>query len=215
MPETAAIAAVTPFVPSPLTVKMAMIASLFQLGDVNGAELLAKRMHEIDVKIIPPKSAISFKAFLRYRNPPAVESEEKELDETGSYYPSRPHMREYAIFRGNLDVYVKFPLNLTDYIKKALKNIRYLGSKDSLVTCFEVLPVDKLLQDNQCVSKLDYGHPGIVILLADFKPNIRIKDVKQLIPGSRDEKMYGIYPYTIPGRVITTKGKTRILLAKL
>jgi len=215
MPETAAIAAVTPFVPSPLTIKMAMIASLFQLGDIDGVEILSKHMHKIEVEISPPKSAISFKAFLRYRSPPAVESEEKGLDETGSYYPSRPHMREYAIFQDNLEVYVKSPLNLTSIVEKALKNIRYLGSKDSVVTCFDVLPVNGPPRDNQYVSKLDYSFPsGIVVLLADFKPNIQIHDVKQLIPGNRDEKMYEKFPYTIPGRVIT-KGKTRIFISQV
>jgi len=163
MPESATIATVTPFVPSPLTVKMAMIASLFQLGDVNGAETIAKNMHEI----IPPKAALSFKAFLRYRSPPAVESEEKGLDETGSYYPSRPHMREYAIFQDNLEIYVKLPADIADYGKRALKNIRYLGSKDSVVTCFD-LRENSPPNDSQCVSKLGYGNPGIVVLLADL-----------------------------------------------
>jgi len=213
MPESAAIAAVTPFVPSPLTVKMAMIASLFQLGDVNGAEIVARNMHKIEVKIVPPKAAISFKAFLRYRSPPAVESEEKGLDETGSHYPSRPHMREYAIFQDSLEVYVKLPVNIADYGKRALKNIRYLGSKDSVVTCFD-LREDNPPHDSQCVSKLDYGNPGIVVLLADFKQSIQIQDLKQLIPRNRDEEMYEKLPYTIPGNVIT-KGRTRVFITRL
>ncbi len=210
MPETAAISAMTPFVPSPLTVKMAMIASLFQLGDVNGAEIIAKNMHKIEVKIVPPKAALSFKAFLRYRSLPAVESEEKGSDETGSYYPSRPHMREYAIFQDGLEIYVKLPVNIKDYGKKALKNIRYLGSKDSVVTCFD-LRESNPPHDSQCVSKLDHGHPGIVVLLADFKKDIQIHDLKQLIPGNRDEEMYEKLPYTIPRNVIT-KGRTKVFI---
>jgi len=212
MPESAAIAAVTPFVPSPLTVKMAMIASLFQLGDVNGAEIVAKNMHKIEVKIVPPKAAISFKAFLRYRSPPAVESEEKGLDETGSYYPSRPHMREYAIFQDSLEIYVKLPVDIVDYGKRALKNIRCLGSKDSVVTCFD-LREDNPSHDSQCVSKLDYGNPGIVVLLADFKQSIQIQDLKQLIPGNRDEEMYEKLPYTIPGNV-KIKGRSKIFIKR-
>ncbi|MCD6492295.1 MAG: hypothetical protein J7K36_00585 [Archaeoglobaceae archaeon] len=212
MPETSAIAAVTPFVPSPLTVKMAIIASLFQLGDINGAEIIAKNMHKIEVKIVPPKAALSFKAFLRYRSPPAVELEEKELDETGSYYPSRPHMREYAIFEDSLEIYVKLPVDIADYGKRALKNIRYLGSKDSVVTCFD-LREDNPPHDSQSVSKLDYGNPGIVVLLADFKQNTQIQDLKQLIPGNRDEKMYEKLPYIIPGNVIT-KGRTRVFITR-
>lgn len=212
MPDSVAIATMTPFVPSPLTVKMAMIASLFQLGDVNGAEIIGRNMHKIEVKIVPPKAALSFKAFLRYRSPPAVESEEKGLDETGSYYSSRPHMREYAIFQSNLEIYVRLPLDIADYGKKALKNIRYLGSKDSIVTCFD-LREDNPPHDTQCVSKLDYGNPGIVVLLADFKRDIRIQNLKQLIPGNRDEEMYEKLPYTVPGNVIT-KGRTRVFITR-
>jgi len=212
MPGTAAIAAVTPFVPSPLTVKMAMIASLLQLGDVRGAEIIAKNMHKIEVKIVPPTAALSFKAFLRYRSPPAVESEEKGLDETGRYYPSRPHMREYAIFQDCLKIYVKLPVDIADYGRRALKNIRYLGSKDSVVTCFE-LREDDPPHDSQCVSKLDYGNPGIVVLLADFKQGIQIQSLKQLIPRNRDEEMYEKLPYTIPRNVIT-RGRTRVFITE-
>jgi len=208
MPETVAIAAVTPFVPSPLTVKMAMIASLFQLGDINGVEIVAKNMHKIEVKIVPPKAALSFKAFLRYRSPPAVESQEKGLDETGSYYPSRPHMREYVIFQDNLEIYVRSPINLKKSIEKALKNVRYLGSKDSIVTCVEFSQVDGSPPENYCVNKLE-SQQGIVVLLADFKPDIQIDNVKQLIPGKRKEKMYEKVFYILPGS-IKTKGKTKI-----
>jgi len=244
MPETAAIAAVTSFVPSPLTVKMAMIASLFQLGDINGAEIIAKNMHKIEVKIVPPKAAISFKAFMRYVSvpevpecakcgwrpppglPPNTEIECKKckekgkktiiyikpLQETGSYYPSRPHMREYAIFQDCLEIYIKLPVDIADYGKRALRNIRYLGSKDSVVTCFD-LREDNPPHDSQCVSKLDYGNPGIVVLLADFKQNTQIQDLKQLIPGNRDEEMYEKLPYTIPGNV-RTKGKAKIFIKR-
>ena len=212
MPDTAAIAAVTPFVPSPLTIKMAMIASLFQVGDVNGADIIARNMHKIEVKIIPPRAAISFKAFLRYRSPPAVESGEKGLDETGSYYPSRPHMREYAIFQDSLEIYVRVPSDIAEYSKKSLKNIRYLGSKDSIVTCFD-LKSENPPQDRQFVNKLDRENTGIVVLLADFKQGTKINNLETLIPGNRDNKMYEKSPYTLPGNIITI-GKTKIFIAR-
>lgn len=214
MPETAAIAAVTPFVPSPLTIKMAMVASLFQIGDIEGVKKLANHLHKIEVKIIPPKSALSFKVFMRYRSPPAVKSEEKSLDETGSYYPSRPHIREYSIFQGNLEVYVKIHKNLTSHIKKALKNIRYLGSKDSLSTCSTISEVNNPPKEECFINKLANGIPGVVVLLADFKPNIQIQNIekfiKELIPGNRDPNIYEVAPYTIPAE-IKTKGKSRVL----
>ena len=244
MPETAAIAAVTSFVPSPLTVKMAMIASLFQLGDVNGAKIVAKNMHKIEVKIAPPKAAISFKAFMRYvsvpevpecakcgwKPPPSlppnteIECERckekgkrtiiyiKPLQETGSYYPSRPHMREYAIFQDNLEIYIKVFENLKTQFKKALKNMRYLGSKDSLITCFDISEVDNPPQKENCVNKLNEKFPGIVVLLADFKSDIQISDIEQLIPGKRKGNMYEMAPYTISGK-IRTKGKSKIFIS--
>ncbi len=210
MPETAAIAAVTPFVPSPLTVKMAMIASLFQLGDVDGAEILARKMHKIEIKIAPPKAAISFKAFLRYRSVPAVESQ-RSIDETGSYYPSRPHIREYAIFQDNLEIYVKTPVGIREHIEKSLKNIRYIGCKDSMVTCLEVIqtseiPYEKLIRKNY-VENSGY----IAVLLADFKENEEINSLVELIPGKRKERKYEKSLYLIPGK-IKTIGRTKIFI---
>ncbi len=216
MPGTVAIAGVTPFVPSPLTIKMAMIASLFQLGDAYGAEIIAKNMHKIEVKIVPPKAALSFKAFLRYKSPPAKEKKEKTIDETGSFYPNRPHIREYAIFQGDLKIFVKLPVNAADYGKKALKNIRYLGSKDSMVTCLDVREHSTLPHDSSCVNKLESGNPGIVVILADFKfkDNSDIQELKleELIPGNRKNKeMYENFLYTVPGKILT-KGRTKIFL---
>jgi hypothetical protein len=190
---------------------MGMIASLFQIGDKDGAEKLSSRLHEIDVKIIPPKSALSFKAFLRYRSPPAIEDKERGLDETGSYYLSRPHMREYSIFQNELEVYVRVPEGLEDYVKKSLKNLRYLGSKDSLVTCFEISESDAPPKEC-CINKLEQELSGTVVLLADFKPNSRIQKLTQLIPGNRNEEMYERTTYTMPRKIIT-KGKTRILVS--
>jgi hypothetical protein len=208
MPDMAAIAAITPFVPSPLTVKMAMIASLFQTGDLDGVRRLSEHLDSIEVRIVPPKAALSFKAFLRYRSPPAIGSE-KGLDATGSYYPSRPHMREYAIFQDCLTVYVGLPKNIKQCTEKALRNIRYLGAKDSLVTCIEI--TEDLPDKNNCAREVTTGLSGTAVFLADFKPRILIENIQQLIPGSRDENMYEKKPYMLPGKIIT-KGKSRLFI---
>jgi len=212
MPGTAAISGITPFVPSPLTVKMAMIASLLQLGEPEGAQKLAENIHEIDVKIIPPKSAISFKALLRYRSPPAAESKEKKFDESGSYYPSRPHTREYTIFQGNLVLYIKSPQHIKDLTKIALKNIRYLGAKDSMVTCIKIL-LDRKPEEGKYVSPFNSYQEGTVALLADFKQGTQhTANLISLIPTNRVKSAFENIIYTIPGKVIT-KGRTKIFIA--
>lgn len=210
MPETTAIAALTPFIPSPLTIKMAMIASLFQMGDIGGVNCLSNNLAKIEVRIMPPKAALSFKAFLRYRSPPAVESE-KEMDHTGSYYPSRPYIREYALFQDDLTVYVKTPIDVKNYAEKALRNMRYLGSKDSLVSLTEM--TEATPEEDKCAKEMTAGVTGVTVFLADFSPGALFNDVKQLIPSNRDENMYQKKRYMLPGKIVT-KGRTRLFVRK-
>lgn len=225
MPETVAIAAVTPFVPSPLTVKMALVAALLQDGDDRSAHILARHLPKIEVHIIPPSSAFSFKAFLRYRSVPAVESA-GGLDEGGSYYPSRPHTREYALFSNKLTIFLGLPdtkssdssdTEILDIVKQALWHIRYLGCKDSLVTC---LSVEEASSDDvsavmaSAVQPLKEDVSGAVILGADFKPSASVS-LKDLIPGARKKEHYCDPPpvFVLPG-TIAVKGRTRIFERK-
>jgi len=211
MPETVAIASVTPFVPSPLTVKMALVAALLQSGDDRSAQALAPYLPKIEVHIVPPPSAFSFKAFLRYRGVPAVESA-GGLDESGSYYPSRPHTREYALFSDALTVFLGLPdSTILNIVKQALWRIRYLGCKDSLVTCLRVEEVNENeVKEAKTVQPLQEGAPGSVILGADFNGSVSL-NLKDLIPGSRKEEHYLRPPpvFTLPGKIIV-KGRTRV-----
>lgn len=213
MPETVAIASVTPFVPSPLTVKMALVAALLQSGDDHSAQALAPYLPKIKVRIVPPPSAFSFKAFLRYRSVPAVESA-GGLDESGSYYPSRPHTREYAIFSDSLTILLGLPDKaILDTVKNALWRIRYLGCKDSLVTC---LSVQEISQEDanavmaSAVQLLKENVSGAMILGADFKRSASV-GLKDLFPGVRREEHY-LHPpplFVLPGKIFTV-GRSRI-----
>jgi hypothetical protein len=217
MPGTVAIASVTPFVPSPLTVKMALVAALLQSGDDHSAQALAPYLPKIEVRIVPPPSAFSFKAFLRYRSVPAVESA-GGLDESGSYYPSRPHTREYAIFSNALTILLGLPDKaILDTVKNALWRIRYLGCKDSLVTC---LSVQEIPQEDAsavmalAVQPLKENVSGAVILGADFERSASV-GLKDLFPGVRKEKHYCDPPpvFVLSG-MIFVKGRTRIFKQK-
>lgn len=207
MPQTAAIAAITSFVPSPLTVKFAMVASLLQLGRHSEAEALARVLPKVEIRIVPPLAAFSFKAFLRYRSVPAVESA-GGLDESGSSYPSRPHTREYSLFQGDLVVFVGVPQEAKSIASDALKNIRYLGCKDSLVWCKEVMPVKQPDDVRIVVQPIKEQQAGAVVLLADIKQDATIQ-LLQIIPSKREEEHYTLEPYTLPGN-ITTSRRTKI-----
>jgi hypothetical protein len=213
MPGTVAIAAVTPFVPAPLTVKMALVAALLRNGNYCEARNLAPHLPQIEVRIAPPSSAISFKAFLRYRSVPAVESA-GGLDESGSYYPSRPHTREYALFSDALTIFCGLPnTGICEIVKKALRHVRYLGCKDSLVTCLSVQEVsENEVNIASAVQPLQKGVIGAVILGADFEPSASVC-LKDLIPGARKEEHYRYPPpvFVLPGRIFTV-GRTRVFI---
>ena len=208
MPQTAAIAAITSFVPSPLTIKFAMVASLLQSGKHTEAESLVNALPETEVRIVPPHAAFSFKAFMRYRSVPAVESS-GELDESGSFYPSRPHTKEYSIFQGDLLIFVGVPDNVKSVASAALKNIRYLGCKDSLTWCKEVRDVEQqAISIKTIVQPLKKLQPGSVVLLADIRKDINIT-LSQVIPGQRVEEHYIQESYILPGN-ITASGRTKL-----
>jgi len=209
MPETVAIAAVTPFVPSPLTMKMALVASLLQSGDNKSAKQLARLLPSIKVDVVPSPSAFSFKTFLRYRSMPAVESN-GGLDESGSYCPSRPHMREYALLEDCITVFIGLPdRSIVEIVKMALQGIRYLGAKDSLVTCLCVKEVSgDEVKKAKTIRPLQEGVPGSVILGADFNSSVSL-ELRDLIPGLRKKEHYRLLPFTLSGKVIV-KGGTRI-----
>ncbi len=213
MPNTVTIASITSFVPSPLTVKMSMIASLLQRGEYAEAELLAPKLPSMEVKIVPPSAAFSFKAFLRYRSAPTASSTGK-IDESGSFYPSRPHIREYALFTDDLTIYVGLPdAQLKSIAEKALRSIRYLGCKDSLTWCKEVQVVESNEAENlsNFVRLFSGEVSGDVILSADFASDAKVT-LKNLIPSNRKEKHYrNDLVYVLPGK-ISIKGRTRVFI---
>jgi len=211
MPDTVAIAAITPFVPSPLTVKMSMVAALLQRGEHAEAEKLAPVLPQINVRVVPPSAAFSFKAFLRYRSVPAVESA-IGLDETGSFYPSRPHTREYALFADDLTVFIGLQDDqLKPVVERALCSIRYLGCKDSQVWCrkVEVVTFDEV-QGAPHVVPFSEGLTGVMILGADFVDDARLT-LEDLIPGNRKKEHYRNSSFVLPGR-ISVKGRARVFV---
>jgi hypothetical protein len=196
VPQAASIAALNPSMPSPLTIKMAMIASLLRSGQIDGARELAKYLHQIIVLISPADASLTFKAFLRYRSVPEV-GKDRQLDESGSIYPSRPHTREYCLWSSNLEISMEIPANLKDVCKNALSNIPYLGTKDSLVSCISVQEIgqpDTQIGKHPSASEIKVG---VIWYLADFEPRAQL-DLLDLIPTQRKPEHYKMRPIIAP-----------------
>lgn len=209
MPDTVAIASVNPLIPSPLTVKMAILATLLRDERVDEARRLAAWLAMARVLIQPPDGAITFKAFMRYVRVPA-EKKAGEIDAaTGGLYGVSPHIREYAIWDGSLAVFVETPERFQPIVVDALLRISYLGAKDSQVTCLGVSEVTP--DERQCAQRTqgvtDFEQGGVVVRLAEWvnAPD----DLIQAIPTQRRETDYRTETYVMPGTLHAT-GKSKV-----
>lgn len=214
MPETVAISSINPAMPSPLTVKMALIASYLRTGDIASATQVFD-MFPLEVRVRPSKGAIVYRSIMRYVRPPKDSS--KVDGNTGSSYTISPHFREFALLAGQLEVYVKTPEATHALITEALEHIPYFGAKDSLVTCMDVQEITEPPRD--CVSMID---PDVVVgdfdmmmmQFADFdasafKGKNRIT-LESLIPSQRNKKHYQVNSYVVPARQ-RSQGNVKIL----
>lgn len=209
MPETAAINAVNPVIPSPLTVKLALVAALLRARRVDDARRLAGALHNVEVKIRPPARATVFRALMRYVRPPKKDPERLSDHDagTGSAYRISPHYREYALWGGVLEVFLGVPQDLADAAADALSRIDYLGARDSQVSCEAVdqvaadevraacaMPHDVADAETADLGILTAG--GVVVQLADL---IKKADLEQLLPGARRRTHYAVKAYRLPG----------------
>ena len=181
---------------------MAIVASLLRMGEIKSVEGISSELPTIRVLIKPSDASLVFKAFLRYRSPPAIPEKrvrgQVNIDETGSLYPSRPHMREYAILGSGIEVYLEVSNSLKEICKRALYQVPYLGSKDSLVSCIDVVetsePTDSMVAKPLSSTPL---RSGIIWHLADFKTDAKVTLI-DLLPTQRREEHFAINPYLIP-----------------
>lgn len=204
MPETVAIAAVNPVVPSPLTIKMAIIAALLRDGLIADAETLVPYLPGIEVQIRPPASALVFRALLRYVRPPADRGTSRIDSNTGGTYGTNLHNREFALWgrgtegdgtAGTLTIFVRVPQTLAEMVTAALQQVPYLGAKDSLVTCITVGQEDPDGDEAEYVIPVpaggspQVGQGNYVVRLADFVPGANV-DLRHIIPSQRDAQYY-------------------------
>jgi hypothetical protein len=216
MPETVAIAAVSPLIPSPLTVKMALVAALARTGEVEKAQILATFLpHLQNLHIVPPAGVVTFKAFMRYVRPPADPTVQD--GNTGGYYSVSPHIREYALWQEHLSIYVECPIEIQEIMEQALWDITYLGAKDSQVTCLGVQESmdqpELALSIRQVTNSEDInGAVGPIFRYADFVPD-RPLTLEKLMPFSRDKKDYTDGFYMLPG-ALKGSGRAKIYTRK-
>jgi len=186
-------AASTP-IPGPSTFKLAMISAFISSNrDLEKASALFEGIKTSTVLFDLPNRLTVYKAFIKRLK--------KKRLEPG--FDKSFGIREYVIFDGILTIYIDISDETADYALPAMKNIRYLGSSDSICYCLEV---------NEKVEKPDFkrlARPhfeektnGIIFQLKDFTKETTFEKInryghEKLVP-ERDVK---IIPYILPLKV--------------
>lgn len=211
MPDTVAISAVNPAVPSPLTVQMAMLAAYLREGEREKAQALLELL-PLKVRVRPPRGAVIYRGIMRYVRPP----------KDGAGYKISPHFREFALLDGPLEVYVLAPAECRGLVAEALERVPHLGAKDSLVSCqgeVEAVPEPPPdcavpLEDADLTELADY----VVLQLADFgarehlfppakgkrKTQDKALTLERLLPSQRLKEHYRLGAYLVKGRVYSS-----------
>lgn len=158
MPDVSAQFAIGSPIPSPATVKLALVDTAIRWsGNVSEGRRIFDLVKTLKVCVVPPPRMVRFRAFIKRLKP----REGRLLESTG--------VRDYFLLDGPLSVYMEVPQGHADEIRKLLLRIRRFGTSDSLCWCAKVSEEapDKALCHQQLVSLAPTQH-GLVVRLSDL-----------------------------------------------
>ncbi len=126
----------TVFVPTPYSVKMALIDAAFRMGDEKLAKECFQHLRQVEVRIRPPENLVVNHTFIKVL---------RASRETPGTYGSTIAFREFASFSGDMDI----ALGISDWEKLSplLRHINYFGKRGSFFQ----------LADIRCENELPSG----------------------------------------------------------
>lgn len=189
-------------VPSPSTVKLALVASIInRTGDVDVGKKLFEKIRDSGITIELPEKIITLKAFMKRLKQKRKGQETTVITPFGKLverFESTFGIREYIIYDGPLRIYIDAPEDFVQDVLKSLKLVQYFGSSDSLCTCLETNISEPDLQ--KCIRPVEseneiFGAKGMVFLLTDFTEKTTFESVnpfsgKKLAKGELLQKPY-------------------------
>jgi CRISPR-associated Cas5-like protein len=183
-------------IPSPSTVKLALVATAIQKnGDVEAGIKLFEKIKASRVTIEIPKEIAVFKSFIKRLKP-------KRLSKG---FESTFGIREYAIYGGPLSVFIEKTDDAGDVVK-FLRAIRYFGTSDSVCTNLECdfcePSWEKVPRPYSQKEKIG----GVVFLLTDFTNNATFESINPYskVPLKSSEHIVK-QPYVFPLKVAEKK----------
>jgi hypothetical protein len=164
MPDVSAQFAIGSPIPSPATVKLALVDTAIRWsGNVSEGRRIFDLVKSLKVCVVPPPRVVRFRAFIKRLKPPhsSAGPGAPTVESTG--------VRDYFLLDGPLSVYMKVPQAHADETRRLLLRIRRFGTSDSLCWCAGVS--EELPNDLLCPQRLRDLTPiqyGLVVRLADL-----------------------------------------------
>jgi len=138
-PDASAQFAIGSPVPSPATIKLALVDTAIRWsGCVGKGRDVFDWLKTCCVKTVPPERVVRLRVFLKRLKP----REGKLLESTG--------VRDYFLLDGKLQVFLQVPCDKAEEVKDLLGKVRKLGTSDSLCWCCEANEI----RENELPEKL-------------------------------------------------------------
>jgi len=196
-------------VPSPSTVKLALVASIInRTSDIEAGKKLFERIRCSMITFELPERIITLRAFIKRLKQKRKGQEttiKTSFGELVERFESTFGIREYIIYDGPIHVYIDAQDESVQDVLKSLKLVQYFGSSDSLCTCLETNVSGPDLQ--KCIRPVDskiemFDKKGMIFLLTDFTEKTTFESVnplsgKKLKKGELLQK-----PYFFPLEVV-------------
>jgi len=196
MPDVSAQFAVGSPIPSPATVKLALVDTAIRwTGNVGEGQRIFELVKTSRVCIIPPPQVVRFRAFIKRLKPPHSSAGPRAptVESTG--------VRDYFLLKGTLSVYIEVPASNADEVEELLRRVRRLGTSDSICWCVEVCregPPQQLCP--HLLRKVSSVQAGLVVRLSDLTQDSQFGGFNPFGGNTRDahlDKQVYVLPLTV------------------
>jgi CRISPR-associated Cas5-like protein len=202
-PDTSAQFAVGVPVPSPATVKLALVDTAIRWsGRVDEGRRVFDLVKGSKVYVVPPPRIVRFRAFIKRLKP----REGRLLESTG--------VRDYFLLDGPLVIYIEVPQSNANEIRLLLQRIRRFGTSDSLCWCTEVR--DETPDVRLCpyrLKDLPSGQGGLVARLSDLTDQSEFNGFNPFGGDARQARLSKDV-YVLP-LIVKRSGETWALLQRI
>lgn len=185
MPDVSAQFAIGSPIPSPATVKLALVDTAIRWrGDVNYGRQIFDLVKTLSVCVVPPPRMVRFRAFIKRLKPPhsSAGAGAPTVESTG--------VRDYFLLNEPLSVFIKVPQAHANEIRELLPRVRRFGTSDSLCWC---IGVSEEAPDNRLCPQLLANHPpaqyGLVVRLSDLSTLSQFDDFNPFGGNERQAKL--------------------------